>query len=189
MEKTLRRIDEAADTKSPFLISTANLHFLVTSQSDSQFRESLLTSDLCTADGMPIVWLARCLGIPISQRIAGSDIFEELKSARRRAKQLKVFLFGGVQGAAAAACQRLNTEASGLACVGWYDPGFCSVDAMSTDAILQAVNSSNADFLAVALGAEKGQAWLLKNHERLQIPVRVHLGATINFQAGILKRS
>jgi N-acetylglucosaminyldiphosphoundecaprenol N-acetyl-beta-D-mannosaminyltransferase len=60
---------------------------------------------------------------------------------------------------------------------------------MSTDAILSAINSSNADFLALALGAKKGQEWLLRNHDRVQIPVRVHLGATINFQAGTLLRA
>jgi N-acetylglucosaminyldiphosphoundecaprenol N-acetyl-beta-D-mannosaminyltransferase len=60
---------------------------------------------------------------------------------------------------------------------------------MSTDAIFDAINSSNANFLAIALGAKKAQAWLLRNHDRLRIPVRVHLGATINFQAGTLKRA
>jgi N-acetylglucosaminyldiphosphoundecaprenol N-acetyl-beta-D-mannosaminyltransferase len=60
---------------------------------------------------------------------------------------------------------------------------------MSADAILDTINSSNADLLVAALGAKKGQAWLLRNHHRLQIPVRVHLGAAINFQAGTIKRA
>jgi N-acetylglucosaminyldiphosphoundecaprenol N-acetyl-beta-D-mannosaminyltransferase len=188
MATALRRIDTAAAGTAPFLISTANLNFLVTSRSDKQFRESLLLSDLCTADGMPIVWIARLLGVPIHARIAGSDIFEALKSARK-SLPLKIFLFGGNEGAAAAACSKLNAEPSGLTCVGSYDPGFGTIDEMSTDAILDSINSSNADFLAAALGARKGQAWLLQNHDRLRIPIRVHLGATVNFQAGTLKRA
>ncbi len=76
-----------------------------------------------------------------------------------------------------------------MSCVGSFYPGFGSVDDMSTPAIIDAINASDADFLAVALGAKKGQAWLQRNHARLQIPVRVHLGATINFQAGTLKRA
>jgi N-acetylglucosaminyldiphosphoundecaprenol N-acetyl-beta-D-mannosaminyltransferase len=188
MATALRRIDTAAAGTAPFLISTANLNFLVTSRSDEEFRESLLLSDLCTADGMPIVWIARLLGIPIIKRIAGSDIFEALKSAKK-STPLKIFMFGGNEGAAAAACKTLNAESSGLTCAGSYYPGFGTVDEMSTDAILNSINSSNADFLAAALGAKKGQAWLLKNHDRLRIPIRVHLGATINFQAGTLKRA
>jgi N-acetylglucosaminyldiphosphoundecaprenol N-acetyl-beta-D-mannosaminyltransferase len=189
MATVLRRIETAASSSAPFLISTANLNFLVTSRSDAEFRESLLRSDLCTADGMPIVWIARLLGVPIKDRIAGADIFEALKSVQGPAHRLKVFLFGGVAGAAAAACKKLNAEPNGITCVGSYDPGFCAVDEMSTNAIFDAINSSNANFLATALGAKKGQAWLLRNHDRLRIPVRVHLGATINFQAGTLKRA
>ena len=189
MATALDRIDAAADSGAPFLISTANVNFLITSRTDEQFRESVLLSDLCTADGMPIVWIARLFGIPINTRIAGSDLFEALKSEQRPPRRLKIFLFGGALGAAPAACEKLNSEPGGLFCAGWYDPGYCSIDDMSTDAILHAINSSNADFLAVALGAKKGQEWLLKNHDRIRIPIRVHLGATINFQAGSLKRA
>src|ERR1700690_1454913 len=73
MATVLRRIETAASSSAPFLISTAKLNFLVTSRSDAEFRESLLRSDLCTADGMPIVWIARLLGVPLRYRIAGAD--------------------------------------------------------------------------------------------------------------------
>ena len=68
MTAALRTVKAAARGSEPFLLSTANLNFLVTSRSDSEFRESLLDSDLCTADGMPIVWIARLLGLPIENR-------------------------------------------------------------------------------------------------------------------------
>jgi len=189
MSSVLRRIQSAATGAAPFLISTANLNFLVTSRSDAEFRESLLRSDLCTADGMPIVWIARLLGVPVRERIAGSDIFEALKVAQDSTRRLKIFLFGGTEGTAAAACIKLNAESCGMTCAGSYDPGFCAIEEMSTDAIFNLINSSGANFMAAALGAKKGQAWLLRNHDRLRIPVRVHLGATINFQAGTLKRA
>ena len=55
---------------------------------------------------------------------------------------------------------------------------------MSRDEIIDNINSSGADFLVASLGARKGQLWLLHNHDRLLIPVRAHLGAAVNFQAG-----
>ena len=100
-----------------------------------------------------------------------------------------MFLFGGAEGAAAAACNKLNSESSGVTCVGSFYPGFTTVAEMSDAAIIDRVNASNADFLVTALGAKKGQAWLLQNHDRIQIPVRAHFGATINFQAGTIKRA
>ena len=73
---------------------------LVISQLDRDFRESLILSDLCTADGMPIIWIARLTGIPIKNRIAGSDIFDALKAEHSTAHPLKIFLFGGPEGVA-----------------------------------------------------------------------------------------
>ncbi len=84
MAAALFQIRKAACDPSPFLISTANLNFLISSQTDSEFRESLLLSDLCTADGMPIVWLGRLLGIPLKHRIAGADIFDRLRIEKNR---------------------------------------------------------------------------------------------------------
>jgi N-acetylglucosaminyldiphosphoundecaprenol N-acetyl-beta-D-mannosaminyltransferase len=189
MATVARRIENATNCRSPYLISTANLNFLVTSRSDHIFKESLLASDLCTPDGMPILWLARLLSIPIKRRLAGSDIFVALKSQHALKNKLKVYFLGGAEGAAATACQRLNAEGGGMTCVGSFYPGFGSIEDMSADPIVGTINETNADFLAVALGAKKGQAWLYQNHHRLRIPVRAHLGAVINFQAGSLKRA
>lgn len=189
MSSVLRDIEAAAASRSPLFISTPNLNFLVKSQANPDFRGSLLQSDLCPADGILVVWIARALGIPIKGRIAGSDIFVALKAGHGAGKPLKVFLFGGADGVAAAACQALNAQPSGLVCVGSYYPGLGSVDDMSHDYVIDEINSSEADLLVVSLGAEKGQTWLQRNHRRLRIPVRAHLGAVINFEAAVIKRA
>jgi N-acetylglucosaminyldiphosphoundecaprenol N-acetyl-beta-D-mannosaminyltransferase len=189
MDTVHMRIGAAAAGATPFLLSTPNLDFLTINRLDHEFRESLLLSDLCPPDGMPIVWISWLLGIPIKERIAGADIFSTLKSMHRPHSQLSVFLFGGAEGVVAKASRRINEEAGGMTCVGWLYPGFLSVDDMSRADIIDAINRSNADFLAVGLSARKGQPWLLRNHHRLAIPVRASLGATLNFEAGTLERA
>jgi len=182
-------IEGASVDGNPFLISTPNLNFLVSSQTDPAFRKSLWVSDLCPVDGVPIVWIARLLGVPIKRRVAGSDIFEALKSRENIGRPSRIFLFGGPPGVAEAASKALNAKSDGLVCVGAFYPGFCSVEEMSTDEIIRTINASGADFLILSLGAKKGQSWLIHNQSRLKIPVRSHLGAAINFQAGTLKRA
>ena len=189
MAESMRRIEAASASSTPYLISTPNLNFLINSRSDPEFRNSVLQSDLCPADGMPIVWIARLIGLPIRQRIAGSDIFDMLKARRHFVRPLKVFLFGGPEGIATAAARALNGASGGLTCVGAMYPGYGTVDRMSTDEIIDTINASGADFLAVALSAGKGQAWLHRNHGRLRTPVCAQLGAAINFQAGVVKRA
>jgi N-acetylglucosaminyldiphosphoundecaprenol N-acetyl-beta-D-mannosaminyltransferase len=189
MQEVLNRIRAAAATRTSFLISTPNLNFLAISQQDKDFRESLMLSDLCTADGVAITLVARLAGIPVTNRITGADIFDALKVVESTTRPLKIFLFGGAEGVAAAASRALNGQASGVRCIGWHNPGFCSAEEMSQDDIINTINSSGADFLVASLGAQKGQSWLQRNHRRLSIPIRAHLGASLNFQAGTVKRA
>ncbi len=182
-----QRIRSAAEQRTPCFLSTPNLNFLIACQSDAAFRDSVIHSDLSVADGMPIVWLSRLLGIPICERVAGSTLFEQLR--RVSGKKLSVYFFGGPDGVAEAACRQLAIEDQGMTCVGYESPGFGSIEAMSTDTTIQHINACNADFLVVALGARKGQAWIEHNRHRLNPPVISHLGAVVNFVAGTVRRA
>jgi N-acetylglucosaminyldiphosphoundecaprenol N-acetyl-beta-D-mannosaminyltransferase len=185
----LESIVAAVNAGRPFLISTPNVNFLMASRTDRGFRESLLQSDLSLVDGMPIIWIARLLGLPIGGRLAGSDLFDTLKSRAATGRRLKVFLFGGGDGVAEEVAKSLNLQADGMECVGTLNPGFGSVEELSREEIIDAINSSQADLLAVFLSADKAQRWLLHNHHRLRVPVRAQFGAVINFQAGTVKRA
>jgi N-acetylglucosaminyldiphosphoundecaprenol N-acetyl-beta-D-mannosaminyltransferase len=185
----LQKIIDAIEARRPLLLSTPNVNFLIESQRDSDFRESLMHSDLCTVDGMPIVWLSRLLAVPIRERVSGSDLFDAIRSHSPLSRPVRIFLFGGADGVAETVCEILNSRPTGIRCVGWLSPGFGTVEEMSTKDIIAKINSSGADLLAVFLSAKKAQAWLLHNHNRLRVPVRGQFGATINYQAGTVRRA
>ncbi len=187
LSQTMSRLRDAKHLKTPCFLTTPNLNFLALSQQDADFRNSVLYSDIVIADGAPIVWIAKLLGIPIRERVAGSTLFEALGKEWRR--KLTVYFFGGPTGVAAEASKHINQKSTGLNCVGYYSPGFGSLDEMSESSIIDNINSSNADFLVVALGAKKGQAWIVKNLHKIKIPLVSHLGAVINFEARRLKRA
>lgn len=171
------------------LISTANVNFLVSSQFDPHFRETLRTSDLCTIDGAALAWLARRVRIPIRERVAGSDLFDALVARTAGADPLRVFFFGGDAGVAEEAARSLAREGIGVTCVGYLDPGRGSVEELSGESVIETINASGADFLVVALGAVKGQSWLAHNAERITVPLRSHLGAVLAFRAGRVRRA
>jgi N-acetylglucosaminyldiphosphoundecaprenol N-acetyl-beta-D-mannosaminyltransferase len=188
MLDVVRRIEAAAASTTPLLISTINVNFLAFSETDPAFKDSILRSDLCIIDGMPVVWIARLMGLPIRRRIAGSDVFAALKS-RPSAGNLKLFLFGGNEGVAEAAARAINQRTDRMQCVGTCYPGFASIEEMSRTEIIDQIDASGANFLIVSLSAQKGQHWLLRNHNRLRIPIRANFGAVLNFEAGTVKRA
>lgn len=186
----LRRIHDAALHSIPCFISTPNLNFLISAQNNQEFRESVCQSDLSLADGMPVVWMAKLLGLPLCERIAGADLFASLgDGVSSSGQKLSVFFFGGKEGVAEQACEALNRESVGLRCVGYKYPGFSKVADMSTPELIGHINASGADFLVVSLGALKGQAWIVQNRHRINAPVISHLGAVVDFVAGTVNRA
>ena len=183
----MRCIQQAAQTRQRLVFATPNANFLMLAKQRAAFRENILRTDLSLADGMSIVWIGRLLGIPINERVAGSSLMERYLTGSF--PELRVFFFGGEDGVAEAACARITQSGGSLKGVGWHNPGFGSVEAMSTREIISKINASGADILAVSLGAEKGHAWIERNRDSLQVPVISHLGATVNFLAGTVKRA
>lgn len=187
MDEAVQQVRRAAFGNQRCFISTPNLNFVMAARADQEFRDSVLRSDLSLADGMPLVWVARLLGVPVRERVSGAGLFEKLLA--HPGQPVTVFFFGGPDGAAEAACEHVNRLGAGLRCVGFDAPGFGSVEDMSSPALIDKINRSGAMFVIVSLGAKKGQRWIEHNRDRLQAPVLCHLGAVVNFAAGTVRRA
>ena len=187
LAETVERVRADAFAGRRCWIATPNLNFAIAARSDAAFRRSVLQSDLSLVDGMPLVWMARALGLPVPERVAGSDLFEALQA--HPGPPLNFYLFGGPPGVAARAAERINARGGGVRCVGFDEAGYGGVEAMSDAALIERINRSGAHFVSAALGAQKGQAWFARNVDRLAPPVLCHLGAVMNFAAGTVGRA
>ena len=187
MAAATQRIRAAVQLRRPCFFSTPNLSFVTAALTNPSLRDSVVRSDMSIADGMPLLWAARLMGVPLPERVAGSSLFATLWHAQ--GAPIKVFFFGGAEGVAEAASQRLNADAAGLRCVGFDSPGFGTVAQMSSDERIGRINATGAEFIVVSIGVAKGQAWIEHNRERLHAPVLAYLGAVVNFVAGKVKRA
>jgi N-acetylglucosaminyldiphosphoundecaprenol N-acetyl-beta-D-mannosaminyltransferase len=187
----VRHIQHCVATRRPCFLSTPNVNFVAAAANEHVFRGSVLRSDLSVADGFPIVLAARWMGLGFPGRVAGADLFERLQAAGRSPQRppIKLFLFGGPPGVGAHAAAQLNAQAQGFECVGHDEGGFGDIEAMSSNDTIDRINASGAEFVLVALGAKKGQAWIERNRARLHAPVISHLGAVINFAAQSVERA
>lgn len=180
-------LTEAVQFGSRCVMTTPNLNNLVAIQKDAAFRDAVIRNELSVADGMPLVWMSRLLDIPVRERVAGSDLFDWL--ARKDGAPVRVYFFGGPDGAAKVASEKLNASAGPMRCVGFESPGFGSVEELSRPEMLERINRSNADFLVIAMGTQKGHAWIERNRPLLKTQVISHLGAVVNFAGGSLSRA
>ncbi|ETN93136.1 putative N-acetylmannosaminyltransferase [Gammaproteobacteria bacterium MOLA455] len=187
-DQALEIIEQAIACKTRCLLSTPNLNFIVQAQEDEAFLESVIYSDLVVADGMPVIWMAKLLGIPLRSRVAGSSLFERLQNTQRN-KPISVFFFGGQGNVAQRAADNLNRTSVGMVACGALNPGVGSVESMSSNEIIEQINTAHPDFLVVALGAKKGQQWIMHNREKLNTSVISHLGAVVNFVGDTVQRA
>lgn len=182
------KIEAAVRDRRRLSFVTPNVNWLVRALRDPKARREVLNADLSLADGAPLAAMARLLGAPLNGRVAGSDIFEALR-LRPGFRPIRVFFLGGREGAGKGACEALKKTPGGLEPAGWLNPGFGDVASMSTDAVVDRINAADPDFVVVALGAAKGQAWIEANQDRLRAPAIAHLGAVVDFTAGAIRRA
>lgn len=187
VEAALLELRNSTSRRARCFLSTPNLNFLINSYNDTHFRNSVICSDLSVADGMPLVWLAKLIGIRKIERVAGATLFERL--VKDSSDPLSVYFFGGGKEAGRLASANINASNSSVTCVGYMYPGFGSVEEMSRDDTIEEINRCAPDFLIVALGAKKGQAWIQRNQNRLKASVITHLGAVVNMTAGTIARA
>ena len=190
LDEAASLIEQAVETRTRLSFVTPNVNWMVRALKNDHAMRQIVNADLSLADGAPVVWLARQLGMPLAERVAGSDLFDRLREdASETAKPIRVFFFGGRDGAAEAAHNTLKEEQGRLKAAGWHNPGFGDVESMSSGEIRDKINAAKPDFIIVSLGAAKGQDWIEHNQSELEAPVIAHLGAVVDFVAGTIKRA
>jgi N-acetylglucosaminyldiphosphoundecaprenol N-acetyl-beta-D-mannosaminyltransferase len=168
-------------------IATVNADFITNAQKDPQQLGVLRNASLTMADGMPVVWGARLLGAHLKERVAGVDIVIGL-AERAAQKDYSLYLLGGAEGVAGQAALVLQNKFPGLRIVGISSPVIGSVD-QTDPQILDEINQTKPDILLVALGNPKQELWIYRFREKLQVPVMIGVGGTLDFISGFKKRA
>jgi N-acetylglucosaminyldiphosphoundecaprenol N-acetyl-beta-D-mannosaminyltransferase len=168
-------------------VATVNVDFLVNALSDERIRELLQAADLCIADGKPVLWGARAVGMPLRERVAGADLVPQL-AERAATTGWRIHLFGSAPGTAEAAAELLSSRYPGAIVTGFSGPIIRDVRHVD-EAVLRSILDVDADVLCVALGNPKQEEFIAANRERLRTPVMIGVGGTFDLLIGTTKRA
>jgi exopolysaccharide biosynthesis WecB/TagA/CpsF family protein len=173
------------------VLFTPNVDHLVKLQKDKEFYETYKRADYIICDSKIIYLALKFLKTPISEVIPGSSFFSEFYEHHKYNNEIKIFLLGAAQGVADKAKQRINNRIGRNIIVGSHSPSFgFEQNEEECSLILNLINSTDANTLVVGVGAPKQEKWIFKYKEQLpKIKLFMALGATIDFEAGTLKRA
>lgn len=188
IQEVCKRIDEYIAHNSQCVLSTPNLNWVILSLNGENFRKAVINSDMSTIDSAIVFWVAKLLKIPLKESVPGSTLIQYILS-KRIEKEYRLFFFGGQDGAARQAFLAVNSMQSSIRAVGYYEPGIESVESMSSEETLKRINETKPNIVLVSLGAKKGMLWIEKNKSKIKAQVISHIGATVNFISGKIKRA
>lgn len=189
MSEAVKRIEQLILKKKPSYVVTPNVDHIVKLENDTEFQEVYREADLILTDGKPLIWISNMKGKPIKEKISGSDLFPRVCELAAK-KNYKVFLLGAAEGIAERAANNLKAKYNGLNIVGTYSPNFgFENDEKEINEIIKMINEARPEILAVGLGAPKQEKFIWKFKNELNVPISLAIGASIDFEAGNIKRA
>lgn len=179
-------IEARAEGKAPFCVVTPNTNMVMNATRSAEFRRTLALADLSTADGVGIVAAARRAGTPLPERVTGIDTgYEVMKWCAGKGK--RVFFFGGREGVARKAADRLCAAMPGLCVCGTRNGYF---EESENARIIAGIRNASPDLLIVCLGSPKQELWVREHFRELSgIGAVMTLGGSIDVWAGRARRA
>jgi N-acetylglucosaminyldiphosphoundecaprenol N-acetyl-beta-D-mannosaminyltransferase len=169
------------------VVCIANVHMLIEGHYNPSFGAVLQNADLVTPDGMPLVWMLRCLGAVHQDRVAGTDVLEGVCRLAEK-KGVGVYFLGSQDAILDKMKVRLDREFPNLKISGMTSLPFRPLTDDEDRALIQSLNQSGAGLVFVSLGCPKQEVWM-SQHKGKVSAVMIGLGGALYVYAGIRKRA
>ena len=188
MQETIDAMDHWIERRVPGYAITANLNYAMLCDRDPKLAELTRQAALVVCDGMPIYWRSRWNKVQLPERVAGSDLIYRL-AERCSERGYRMYFYGASEGIAQKTAERLVDLYPKLQVAGWQSPPFGATSQEQIELSLDHIRLAKPDVLLAALGQPKGEYWIQRHFQMLDIPLSIQVGATFDFVAGVWKRA
>lgn len=173
------------------VLITPNVDQIVKLQKDREFYEIVKKAEWVVCDSKILLLCSKLLRSPLREAIPGSGFFPHFYMYHKDDEDCKIFLLGAMEGVAKKAMENINRKVGREIVVGAYSPsyGFEKKQEENED-IYKMINESGANVVLVGVGCPKQEKWI--DTHKAQMPgvdIWMALGATIDFEAGNVKRA
>lgn len=149
---------------------------------DPAHADRVDSGDLNLPDGMPLVWLGKRFGLPISNRVYGPDLMSQTLD-QGRSSGLRHYLYGTTEETLSQLQERLETRFPGAQIVGSEAPPFRPSTRIEEQSLAARIRDSQADVVWIGLGTPQQDE--LVHRLRPEVPaVLIPVGAAFDFLAG-----
>ncbi|MCF7627475.1 WecB/TagA/CpsF family glycosyltransferase [Holdemanella sp. SCCA2] len=189
MAETLNEIEKLIQKKNCSYVVTPNVDHIVRLEKDEELQKVYKNASLILTDGKPLIWISKWYKTSIKEKISGSDLFPRVCQLAAN-KNYTMYLLGAAEGVADTAARNLMKKYPGLNIVGTYSPPFgFEKNEQEMNKIKIQIQDVHPDILIVGLGCPKQEKFMYYHCKELGVPISFGLGASIDFEAGNIKRA
>lgn len=185
MEKTVAFIEEHLKELRGRYICVGNVHTTVMAHDDAYYHTVQKEAAFVLPDGKPLSVYSRKHGYAGAERVTGPDLMLELFS---RDNGLRHYFYGSSDETLAMLRKKLKRQYPELAIAGMVSPPFRPLSEQEDKAVVEAINSAQADIIWVGLGAPKQENWMYEHRGRV-CGVMIGVGAGFDYHAGNIRRA
>ena len=173
------------------VLVTPNVDQIVKMQYDKEYYDIVKKAEWCVCDSKILYLSAKLLGTPLPEAIPGSSFFPAYYEYHKNDENCKIFLLGAMDGVAQKAMDRINKKVGRQMVVGAYSPSYGFEKKQDeNEQIYRLINESGANVVLVGVGCPKQEKWIDKHKAQMPgVDIWMALGATIDFEAGNIKRA
>jgi len=185
MPEALNIIERFVQDGKPRYVITINAEMAYRAWQESALNELIQEAGLVTPDGFCVVWAARRLGTPVPERVTGIDLVQALLPLAAQ-KGWPLYFYGGKPGIAEKAARQLKENYPGISIVG-VSHGY--LNDQENQRLLTDIKTKQPHILLVALGAPRQEFWIRHHLAKLNVPVSIGVGGTLDVLSGQVKRA
>lgn len=173
------------------VLVTPNVDHIMKMQTDRVYYDIVHRAEWCICDSRILYLCAKMVGQPLPETISGSSFFPTFCEYHREDKDCRIFLLGAMDNASQRAMERINEKMGRRMVVGAYSPSYgFEKNPDENHEIARMINESGANVVLVGVGCPKQEKWIdLHKTEMPGVDIWMALGATIDFEAGKVKRA
>lgn len=177
-----RRCRELVTRPGPVAIEFANTQIVTMRRHEPAFRGLTSRFDYFAPDGMPLVWCMNRAGAGLKDRVYGPAFMRILLC--ETPAPFTHYILGGSEEVGRRLLECVREWNPRIEVAGCYH-GRCDADGELADAgVLEEINRLSPDFIWVAFGTPKQQAWIYKNKSRIRRGLLLSVGFALDVNAG-----
>jgi N-acetylglucosaminyldiphosphoundecaprenol N-acetyl-beta-D-mannosaminyltransferase len=169
-------------------VHLVNAGTLSLARHDANLTDLLSRADLNLTDGMPLVWIARRLGLDhMRERVYGPDLMLAVLE-QGVARGVRHYLYGSTPEVVEQLATSLRGRFEGLRIVGVESPPFRPLSAEEKVDMANRVRASGADIVWVGLGTPRQDVFVDEFRDQLGATL-IAVGAAFDFHSGNKKQA